>query len=66
MDQILPTRPPTPKLPADEIDTRTKQALLAADNRARANELLTKMLSSLRPDPPTVTTGVNIYLEGSN
>lgn len=60
------TRPLQKNPPVDEIDTRTKQALLAADNRARANELLTKMLSGLRSDPPTISTGVNIYLEGSN
>lgn len=54
------------KNPAINENTRTHQALLAADNRARANELLTKMLSSLRSETERVTTGTSIYIEGPN
>lgn len=58
------TAAPTKNPSIDEIATRTKQALLAADNRARANTLLTKMLSSLRSETSRVATGVDIYVEG--
>lgn len=52
---------PKEKKLLDVVNSQIKQSQLAADNRARANELLMRMLSSTRSQTERVTTGIDTY-----
>lgn len=52
---------PKEKKLLDAVNSQIKQSQLAADNRARANELLMRMLSFTRSQTERVTTGIDTY-----